>query len=53
MKRLRVLIVVGGLRACRIRGGRPYPSDRHAFSNADSRLDEYKWIYWLFEAPGQ
>ena len=22
----------------------PYPLDRHAFSNADSRLDEYKRI---------
>ena len=28
----------------------PYPLDRHAFSNADSWLDEYKRIYRLFEA---
>lgn len=28
----------------------PYPLDRHAFSNADSWLDEYKRIYQLFEA---
>jgi dipeptidyl aminopeptidase/acylaminoacyl peptidase len=27
----------------------PYPLDRHAFSNADSWLDEYKRIYRLFE----
>jgi dipeptidyl aminopeptidase/acylaminoacyl peptidase len=28
----------------------PYPLDRHAFSNADSWLDEYKRIYRLFQA---
>jgi len=28
----------------------PYPLDRHAFSNADSWLDEYKRIYHLFES---
>jgi len=28
----------------------PYPMDRHAFTNADSWLDEYKRIYRLFEA---
>jgi dipeptidyl aminopeptidase/acylaminoacyl peptidase len=28
----------------------PYPLDRHAFTNADSWLDEYKRIYRLFEA---
>jgi dipeptidyl aminopeptidase/acylaminoacyl peptidase len=28
----------------------PYPLDRHAFSNPDSWLDEYKRIYRLFEA---
>ncbi len=28
----------------------PYPLDRHAFSNADSWLDEYKRIYRLFDA---
>ncbi|HME37445.1 MAG TPA: prolyl oligopeptidase family serine peptidase [Steroidobacteraceae bacterium] len=28
----------------------PYPLDRHAFSNADSWLDEYKRIFRLFEA---
>jgi dipeptidyl aminopeptidase/acylaminoacyl peptidase len=28
----------------------PYPLDRHAFSNADSWLDEYKRIYRLFES---
>jgi dipeptidyl aminopeptidase/acylaminoacyl peptidase len=27
----------------------PYPLDRHAFSNADSWLDEYKRIYRLFD----
>ncbi len=27
----------------------PYPLDRHAFTNADSWLDEYKRIYRLFE----
>jgi dipeptidyl aminopeptidase/acylaminoacyl peptidase len=27
----------------------PYPLDRHAFSNADSWLDEYKRIYRLFQ----
>ncbi len=27
----------------------PYPLDRHAFSHADSWLDEYKRIYKLFE----
>jgi len=27
----------------------PYPLDRHAFSNGDSWLDEYKRIYRLFE----
>jgi dipeptidyl aminopeptidase/acylaminoacyl peptidase len=28
----------------------PYPLDRHAFSNSDSWLDEYKRIYRLFES---
>ena len=28
----------------------PYPLDRHAFSNPDSWLDEYKRIYRLFES---
>ena len=28
----------------------PYPLDRHAYSNADSWVDEYKRIYRLFES---
>ena len=31
----------------------PYPLDRHAFSHADSWLDEYKRIFALFERMGR